>query len=182
MYKLGIAVLIGALTAAGCATAAGGPVPSQTAVATSAATIGAAPVETGAPTPRPTAQPVATTLEEPIPDELIGAWYHPSGAYWWLIRAGAPMCVTVAHTALDCVAYKLAGQPAFVGAATMVGRVLHIDWTRGYCAGDHTLFGTGVVGNTLKLFDTPDDCGGDDFVLSRAGSGTTPSAPPPPTN
>ena len=127
-------------------------------------------------------KPAATTLGEPIPDELIGAWYHASGAYWWLIRAGAPTCVTVAHTALDCVAYELAGQPAFVGAATMAGRVLRIDWTRGYCAGDQTLFGTGVVGTTLKLFDTPDDCGGDDFLLSRAGLGATPSAPPPPTN
>jgi hypothetical protein len=180
MYKLGIAVLVGALTAAGCTTAAVGPVPSQAAVATSAASVGATPVGTSRSSAPATAKPAPTSAWTPIPDELIGAWYHPSGAYWWLIRAGAQTCVTVAHTAVDCVAYQLAGQPAYVGAATMAGRVLHIDWTRGYCAGDQTLFGTGVAGNILKLFDTPDDCGGDDFVLSRAGSGTTPSAPPPP--
>jgi hypothetical protein len=138
--------------------------------------------ETPQPTQRPTATSMPTTLGEPIPHELIGAWYHPSGAYWWLIRAGAPTCTTVAHTPLDCVAYQLVGQSAYVGAASMEGRVLTIRWTRGYCAGDRTSFGTGVVGDTLKLFDTPDDCGGDNLVLSRAGSGATPSAPPPPTS
>jgi hypothetical protein len=32
----------------------------------------------------------------------------------------------------------------------------------------------------LKLFDLPDDGAGSNFVLWRAGTGTTPSAPPPP--
>jgi hypothetical protein len=64
----------------------------------------------------------------------------------------------------------------------MDGQVLHIDWTRGYCAGQRTWFRTGFAGGTLKLFDLPDDCGGADFVLSRAGTGATPSAPPPPSN
>lgn len=119
---------------------------------------------------------------EPVPDAMLGAWSHPSGAFWWFLRAGAPTCVTVAHTTLDCLAYQLVGQPAYVGVATMDGRVLHIRWVRGYCAGDKTSFGTGFVGETLKLFDLPDDCGGADFVLARAGTGATASAPPPPTH
>jgi len=181
MRKVGpavLAVLAGSIAVVACTTAAGAPASAQPPAATSSTTVRPTHVETA----RPTATALPTTLGEPIPDELIGAWYHPSGAYWWLIRAGAPTCVTVAHTTLDCVAYQLAGQPAFVGAATMDGRVLRISWTRGYCAGERTSFGTGVAGDALKLFDMPDDCGGDDFVLSRAGSGTTPSAPPPPTN
>jgi hypothetical protein len=178
MRKLGIAVLAGAIAAAGCTTAAGAPASIETAMATNAASVRALPVET----PTPTARTTPTTLAEPIPADLIGAWYAPAPAYWWFIRAGDPTCVAVAHTELDCVAYQLVGQPAYVGAATMEGRVLHIRWVRGYCAGDRTAFRTGFVGDTLKLFDLPDDCGGSDFVLSRAGTGTTPSAPPPPPN
>ena len=178
MRKVGIAVFAVAIAAAGCTTAAGVPPSTQTAMASNAASVGALPIET----PTPTASAAPTTLTEPIPDHFIGAWYEAAPAYWWFLRAGDPTCVAVAHTELDCVAYQFGGQPAFVGAATMEGRVLHIRWERGYCAGDRTSFGTGFVGETLKLFDLPDDCGGEDFVLSRAGTGASPSAPPPPTN
>lgn len=178
MRRLQIAIVLGAIAAAGCAAghgtpavpagspAAGAPNPMATASVTIAATKSPA---------RPTAVPA-----QPIPDELIGGWYHPAPAYWWFLRAGSATCVSVARTDVDCVAYQLVGQPAYVGAATMDGRVLRIRWVRGYCAGDRTNFGTGVDGDTLRLFDLPDDCGGADFVLSRAGAGTTPSAPPPP--
>ena len=177
MRKVGIAVLAAAI-ATGCTTAAGAPGPTETATATTAASAGPTPVETAT----PTARPAPTTSAEPIPDHLIGAWYEAAPAYWWFLRAGNPTCVTVAHTALDCVTYQLGSQPAFVGAVTMAGPVLNIRWTRGYCAGQQTGFRTGFVGNSLRLFDLPGDCGGDDFVLSRAGAGVTPSAPPPPTN
>lgn len=180
MRRLQIAILIGAITAAGCNTAAGAPAapatmsPTVRSSPTTAPTV--APAATKPPSrPTPTAVPA-----QPIPDDLIGAWSHQSGAYWWFLRAGSPTCITVARTELDCVAYLLVGRPAYVGAATMDGRMLRIRWVRGYCAGDRTNFGTGVNGDTLKLFDQPDDCGGDDFVLSRAGVGTAPSAPPPP--
>lgn len=177
MRKVGIAVLAAAI-AAGCTTAAGAKVSTETATATNAASVRPTPVETESPTARPTPAPSV----EPLPDALIGAWYQAAPAYWWFLRAGNPTCVTVAHTDLDCVTYQIGGQPAFVGAATMDGPVLNIRWTRGYCAGQRTGFRTGFVGDALRLFDLPDDCGGDDFVLSRAGTGTTPSAPPPPTN
>jgi hypothetical protein len=131
-------------------------------------------------TPTRTARATPTTLDVPIADELIGAWYASAPAYWWFLRAGAPTCVEVAHTELDCVAYQLVGKPAALGAATMAGRVLRVRCVWGFCAGQETSFGTGFDGENLKLFDLPDDCGGSDFVLSRAGTGTTPSAPPPP--
>jgi hypothetical protein len=175
--KLGIFVLA-ATIAAGCTSAAGAPASNEPAMATSAVSERPLAVETV--TPTATATP--TTLAEPIPDRLIGAWYEAAPAYWWFLRAGNPTCITVGHTDLDCVTYQIGVQPAFVGAATMSGPVLNIRWTRGYCAGQRTGFRTGFVGETLKLFDLPDDCGGDDFVLSQAGTGTTPSAPPPPTN
>jgi hypothetical protein len=123
-----------------------------------------------------------TMTPEPLPDALMGAWYHPAPAFWWFIRAGSPTCVAIAHTELDCVAYQLVGQPAYVGAASMDGRILRIRWVRGYCAGDRTDFGTGIDGDTLRLFDRPDDCGGADLVMTRAGIGPTPSAPLPPSS
>ena len=178
MRKVGVVVLGAVLVIAGCATTAGAPVAVETATATNGPSTGAPPVETA----NPTATPAPTNLGQPIPDSMIGAWYQAAPAYWWFLRAGSPTCVAVAHTDVDCVTYQIGAQPAFVGAATMEGPVLHIRWTRGYCAGEWTGFRTGFVGDTLKLFDLPDDCGGDDFVLSRAGTGTTPSAPPPPTN
>ena len=177
MRKVGIAVLAAAI-AAGCTTAAGAKVSTETAAVTNAASVRPATLET----PTPTVRPKPTAQAEPIPDDMIGAWYQAAPAYWWFLRAGDPTCVRVAHTDLDCVTYQLGGQPAFAGAATMDGPVLHIRWTRGYCAGQRTGFRTGFVGATLKLFDLPDDCGGDDFVLSPAGTGTTPSAPPPPSS
>ncbi|HTK44545.1 MAG TPA: hypothetical protein VL749_04230 [Patescibacteria group bacterium] len=182
MRRFQIAILVAVITAAGCT--AGGAAPAaiaslSTAIAPIPTTTPSVPVAPTKPPAqaRPTAGPA-----EPIPDALIGAWSHPSGAFWWLLRAGSPTCVTVARTDLDCVAYQLVGQPAYVGAATMDGRVLRIRWVRGYCAGDRTSFGTGIDDDTLKLFDMPDDCGGADFVLSRAGVGAAPSAPPPPTS
>ena len=59
-------------------------------------------------------------------------------------------------------------------------RILHIDWVRGYCGGQTTLFGTGLEGDTLKFFDQPDDCGGDSWTMTRAGTGSAPTAPPAP--
>ena len=183
MRRLWIATLVGAMTVSACAGVAGAPAsppdPAVAGLATNPPTSVPAEVKPSIVPARPTPM---TTPSEPIPDAMIGAWYHPAPAYWWFLRAGSPTCVLVAHTDVDCVAYQLVGQPAYVGAATMAGRVLRIRWVRGYCAGDRTNFGTGVAGDTLKLFDLPDDCGGANFVLSRAGIGTTPNAPPPPAN
>jgi len=180
MRRLRIAILLGAMTAAaGCSTAGGAPADpaeASTAAAPSPSLSVAADL-TMAPA---RATPASSPASDPLPDGFIGAWYHSAPAYWWFLRAGSPTCVTVAHTDADCVAYQLGAQPAYVGAASMDGRLLRIRWTRGYCAGDRTNFGTGIDGNTLKLFDTDGDCGGDNLVLSRAGTGTAPSAPPPP--
>jgi hypothetical protein len=43
-----------------------------------------------------------------------------------------------------------------------------------------TTYSFATPSDPALIFDLPDDCGGSDFVLSRAGTGTTPSAPPPP--
>jgi hypothetical protein len=176
MRKLGLAMLAGSIATAACTAAPGAPAPVVTASATQPAVTAAAAAASRAPsaTPKPSAK------ADPLPDAFIGAWYHPAPAYWWFLRAGSPTCVLVAHTNVDCVSYELGDQPAFVGAATMDGSVIRIKWTRGYCAGQKTNFGTGVSGGTLKLFDTEGDCGGDNFVLTRAGIAGAPGAPPPP--
>ena len=182
MRRLKIAILVGMIVMGGCTAGAGAPAlpaSDSTSIAPNPTTTPSVPA---APTKAPARPTPSAALAEPIPDELIGAWYNPAPAFWWFLRAGSPTCVTVARTNLDCVAYQLVGQPAYVGAATMDGTVLRIRWVRGYCAGDRTNFGTGMDGATLKLFDQPDDCGGADFVLSRAGVGAAPSAPPPPTS
>ena len=83
MRKLGIAILVGAIAAA-CAPAKGAPAsvgsaPVPTTAAPQPAVAAATPATTRAPsgTPRPSAK------ADPLPDAFIGAWYHPSPAYWW---------------------------------------------------------------------------------------------------
>ena len=176
MRKVRIAVLAAAIAAAGCTTAAGAPTSVETAVATNAGSPRAVPVET----PRPIPSTAPTTIVEPLPDDLIGAWYETAPGYWWFIRAGDPVCVSVIRTDLDCLVYQLVGQTAAMGSASMEGRILHIDWVRGYCARQRTNFGIAVAGDTLKFFDQPDDCGGFSLAITRAGTGTAPSAPPAP--
>ena len=183
MRRLRMAILVGAMTVSACAAVAGAPGSSAEPAAAGLAT---SPPQSAHAEVNPSTVPVrpnATSVpSDPLPDAMLGAWYHPAPAYWWFLRSGSPTCVTVAHTDIDCVAYQLGNQAAYVGAASMDGRLIRIHWTRGYCAGRETDFGTGMSGATLKLFDTEGDCGGDNFVLTRAGTGTAPSPPPPPDN
>jgi hypothetical protein len=181
MRGLGTAVLLGSIALAACNATSGAPVPAESPTAFQPSSVTAKPEPSDASaTQAPKATPKPTEQADPLPDAFIGAWYHPAPAFWWFLRAGSPTCVTVAHTTVDCVAYQLGTQAAYVGAAAMDGRLIRIHWTRGYCAAQETDFGTGISGDTLKLFDTEGDCGGDNFVLTRAGTGTAPSAPPPP--
>ena len=149
-------------------------------------TIGPAPAVTSTPaaaTPAPTRRVVVATpapAVEPLADEILGAWYESAPGFWWFFRAGDPLCVKAVRTDRDCLAYELVGQPAAIGSAWMSGRILHVDWVRGYCGGRQTLFGTGLEGNTLKFFDQPGDCGGDSWTMTRAGTGSAPTAPPAP--
>ena len=181
MRRPHFAIVLAATIAGACAGTAAAPAAPATpdgSLATNAPV--AAP--TKAPPTTAASRRATTTPAAPLPEAFIGAWYHPAPAYWWFLRAGSPTCIVVAHTDGDCVAYQLGAQAAYVGAAAMDGRLIRIHWTRGYCAGRETDFGTGVDGDTLKLFDTEGDCGGDNFVLTRAGIGAAPSAPPPPEN
>src|SRR5262245_26990285 len=184
MGKLAVAALVGSIVITGCSAASGAPAPPQLPepgvdLMTPATEVTPAPPAAAQP---PIVRPAPSAKGDPLPDAFIGAWYHSAPAYWWFLRAGSPTCTIVAHTATDCVAYQLGTQAAYVGAAAMDGRLIRIHWTRGYCAGQETDFGTGIKGETLKLFDTEGDCGGDNFVLARAGAGGIPTAPPPPEN
>src|SRR4051812_8117578 len=73
-------------------------------------TAGAAPTNPAAPTatsvaatvtPRPpqkTAAATAAPVGEPLPDEMLGAWYMPAPGFWWFFRAGDPVCMSVVRT------------------------------------------------------------------------------------
>lgn len=164
----------------GCSPATGAAPTSASAPSAAPSTAAATPPPLATvPGPAPTVVP--TSAPDPLPDALLGAWYMAAPAFMWFSRAGDPVCVNEVRTNLDCMSYQLVGKPMANGVATMQGRVLTIEWVHGYCAGDSTRFGTGIVGNVLHLFDQPDDCGGGDFTLARAGTGSAPTAPPLPT-
>jgi hypothetical protein len=174
--KVGIALLAGAIGVAACTTAAGAPAAVETAVASNPAASGTMLVET----PRPTGRPTPTTIAEPVPDAMLGAWYMSAPAFWSFFRAGDEVCVKLARTDRDCLTYQLGDAVPAIGSASMAGRILNIDWLTGYCAHQRTSFGIGLSGDTLKFFDQPDDCGGDTWTMTRAGTGSAPSAPRPP--
>jgi hypothetical protein len=148
----------------------------EPAAATSAsprATITAPPVES--------ATPPSTPSGAPLPAELIGAWYHAAPGWWWFIRAGDPECVQAVGTTGDCVFWQRATAPKEIGGASMVGQDLRVAWKTGFCSTIKSIYSVALQGDSLTLVDIGGGCDGGTFALTRAGTGTAPSAPPPPT-
>lgn len=132
--------------------------------------------------PTPTAvPPSATPAAAPLPDELIGAWHHPAPGWWWFIRAGDPECVQALHTDLDCVVWQRGTTPREIGIATMSGGDLEVAWKSGFCTSITSTYSVALNGDSLNLVDIGGGCEGGNFALTRAGTGTAPTAPPPPT-
>jgi hypothetical protein len=140
-----------------------------------------APGPSARPTPTvvpPTASPVAGA---PLPAELIGAWHHPAPRWWWFLRAGDPECVQALRTQLDCAVWQRGTTPREIGIATMSGRNLKVAWKTGFCTGISSTYSVALDGDSLTLVDIGGGCEGGTFALTRAGTGSAPTAPPPPT-
>jgi hypothetical protein len=125
-----------------------------------------------APTPAQAAQ---------VPEALIGAWHHPAPGWWWFLRAGDPECVQAVRTDLDCVVWQRGTSPQEIGIATMSGNDLMVAWRSGYCTGITSNYTVALTGDSLNLIEHPGGCEGGNLALTRAGTGSTPTAPAPPT-
>jgi len=133
---------------------------------------------TTAPTVAPTTAP--SPAGDPVPDELIGAWYQAAPGWWWFIRAGDPECVQAVRTEGDCVVWQRGTTPKEIGAASMVDGSLQVAWRSGFCTGITSLYSVALETDSLNLVDIGGGCEGGNFALTRAGTGTTPTAPRPP--
>ena len=125
--------------------------------------------------------PAPTGAGEPIPEELIGAWHHPAPGWWWFLRAGDAECVQAVRTELDCAVWQRGTTPREIGIATFVGGDLRVTWRSGFCTGITSTYSVALSGDSLTLVDIGGGCEGGNFALTRAGSGSAPTAPPPPT-
>jgi hypothetical protein len=117
---------------------------------------------------------------EPIPDALLGTWSHASGGFMWFLRAGDPACLQRPRTVQDCLLWQSAGRPIESAIVAVMDGRLQVHWTQGGCAGRAT-YSYGLVGDDRLTMGLVGGCQSGDFVLTRAGTGTAPSAPPPPT-
>ena len=116
---------------------------------------------------------------EPIPDSILGVWYHPAPAFLWILRAGDPACIALPRTSQDCAIWQPAqGGRLQLGILTVVDGKLSLQWTQGGCAGtSNYAFGNAADRLTLRLAS---GCESGDLVLTRAGSGAAPTAPAKP--
>jgi len=131
--------------------------------------------------PASTSSPIASPVGDPIPDTLIGAWSHPAPGWWWFLRAGDPECVQALRTQADCIVWQRGTTPKEIGIATMSGGDLKVAWKSGFCTSITSTYSVALNGDSLNLVDIGGGCEGGNFALTRAGTGTAPTAPPPPT-
>lgn len=99
----------------------------------------------------------------------------------WFIRASDPACVGLAHTELDCVTWQPVGRPKEVAVATLEDGAIAMARVSGYCTGRTSRYTYVLNGDSLTLKEQPGGCGGGDYALTRAGTGSAPTAPPQPT-
>lgn len=115
----------------------------------------------------------------PVPDALLGTWYHGSPAFLWMLRAGDPRCLELPRTSQDCAIWQwLDGRRRETAIVTVVDGHLSFQWVQGGCTTTSVYsFGIPVDRLTLRLVS---GCQSGDFVLTRAGTNGAPTAPPQP--
>jgi len=128
-----------------------------------------------------TATSAPSGAPDPLPDELIGAWHHAAPGWWWFLRAGDPECVQAVRTELDCVVWQRGTTPKEIGAAWFDQGDLKVTWRSGFCTRITSTYSVALQGDSLNLVDIGGGCEGGNFALTRAGTGSAPTAPPPPT-
>jgi hypothetical protein len=115
----------------------------------------------------------------PVPDAVLGDWYHRSGAFLRILRAGDSACLAMPRTSQDCAIWQPTDGRRFETAIlTIVDERLAVQWVQGGCAGTAT-YSFGVTGDRLNL-RLVGGCQSGDFALTRAGTGAAPTAPPLP--
>lgn len=152
-----------------------GPVDSPAASPTS----GATPNQTSAPGVTPSGG--ATAPMQPLPDSLIGAWYGSGPQFVWFLRSGESACSAFARSTGDCAVIEPGTGARSGGAAGLVNGELVIAWTSGYCNPVISRYGYSLNGDSLVLTERPGGCDGGNLALTRAGTGSAPTAPPRPT-
>lgn len=130
------------------------------------------------PEPEPAATAAAATL--PVPEELIGAWYHPAPGWWWFLRAGDPECVQAVRTELDCAVWQRGTTPREIGIATMSDGDLVVTWRSGFCTRITSTYSVALNVDSLTLVDIGGGCQGGSYAMTRAGTGSAPTEPPKP--
>ena len=133
-----------------------------------------------APAITPAATAAATPAAEPLPEALIGAWYHPAPGWWWFRRAGDPECVQAVRTELDCAVWQRGTTAREIGIASMSGGDLKVTWRSGFCTGIASTYSVALTEDSLTLLDIGGGCEGGNYAMTRAGTGSAPTSPPPP--
>ena len=133
----------------------------------------------------PAATPTTPATASPLPgapltEALIGPWYHQAPGWWWFLRAGDPECVQAVRTQGDCVSWQRGTTAAEIGTAWMVDGNLQVAWKTGFCTRINSTYSVALQGDALNLVDIGGGCEGGNFALTRAGTGSAPTAPPPP--
>lgn len=119
---------------------------------------------------------------QPLLDVYYGAWHHSAPSWMWFLRAGDQACITFARTDLDCMIWQPEGKAREVGVVTRQGNVLTVRWLSGYCSGVTSTYTATFVGSDgLTLTEASGGCEGGNLALTRAGTGSAPTAPPQPT-
>ena len=85
------------------------------------------------------------------------------------------------HTQLDCVVWQRGTTPKEIGAAWIADGDLHVAWKSGFCTSITSTYAIALQGDALNLVDVGGGCEGGNFALTRAGTGSAPTGPPPPT-
>lgn len=138
------------------------------------------PTSTAAP-PTVTATPSAAPTGEPLPAPLLGAWSHAAGGWWWFLPAGDAECTQAVHTTEACAVWDRQVTTVEIGIASYAEGTVSVRWRSGFCNGVTGVYTVELDGDSLTLLEHPGGCEGDNLVLTRAGTGSAPTAPPPPT-
>jgi hypothetical protein len=154
-----------------------------------------APLVSPSPTPAATATPQPSTSSEPfmraieagtsVPAAWLGSWYESSlPGFPWILRAGDPYCVTAMSTTQDCMIWELgdgSGKLVNPGIVTVNNGSFSVKWTGGNCNNATSRYSPVLTGTRLTLTWVSGSCQSGNFVWTRTGAGSAPTAPAQPT-
>jgi hypothetical protein len=154
-----------------------------------------APLVSPSPTPAATATPQLSTSSEPftraieagtaVPAAWLGSWYESSlPGFPWILRAGDPYCVTAMSTTQDCMVWELgdgSGTLVNPGIVTLNNGTFAVKWTGGSCNSQTSRYTPVLTASRLSLTWVGGSCQSGNYVFTRTGAVSAPTAPPQPT-